>query len=145
MTATVRHTGIVVADFDAALHFWCEVLGFVVQRRMEEAGPHINAVMELEDVKVTTAKLADPNGNLVELLKFHSHPDRSEWNGTPVTTGLTHIALTVDDLDGLYETLRGEGVRFHTPPQISPDGLAKFTYCRGPEGLILELVEVQQK
>ena len=142
MSTFLRHTGIVVDDLNTSLHFWCNLMGFTVKRRMDEAGPHIDAVMELDGVRVTTAKLADPKGNLIELLKFHSHPGKTGWMGTPVTTGLTHIALTVDDLDGLCDKLRGEGVRFHAPPQRSPDGLAKFTYCRGPEGIILELVEV---
>jgi len=142
MTLAVRHTGIVVDNLELCLDFWCNQLGFVVRTRMDEAGPHIDAIMELHDVRVTTVKMAAADGSLVELLKFHSHPDKPAWTGGPTTTGPTHVALTVSDLDELYVRLQGAGARFHAPPQYSPDGKAKFTYCLGPENLLLELVEV---
>ena len=99
-------------------------------------------VFVIRDVKVTTVKLAAPDDKLIELLQFHSHPDRPSWIGTPYSTGLTHIALTVDDLDSVYRKLAGAGVTFFAPPQRSPDGIVKVTYCQGPEDLLLELVEV---
>ena len=33
------------------------------------------------------------------------------------------------------------GIEFNAPPQDSPDGYAKVTFCRGPENLLIELVE----
>lgn len=142
MITHIRHTGLVVADLEAALRFWCDLLGFRVTRRMDESGPHLDAMMGLKDVRVTTVKLGAPDGNLVELLHFRSHPDRPAWTGTPHSTGFTHIALTVDDLDAACEKLGRAGVTFSAPPQRSPEGYAKVTYCRGPEGVLLELVEV---
>jgi catechol 2,3-dioxygenase-like lactoylglutathione lyase family enzyme len=142
MITNIRHTGLVVANLENALHFWCDLLGFRVSKRMEESGPHIDAMMGLKDVQVTTVKLAAPDGNLIELLHFHSHPDRSMWEGTPHSTGFTHIALTVDNLDITYQRLTGAGFIFNAPPQLSPDGYAKVTYGRGPEGVLLELVEI---
>lgn len=145
MIRAIRHTGLVVADLDRALHFWCDVLGFKVMKRMEEAGPHLDAMMGLTGVRVTTVKMAAPDGNMVELLRFHSHPDKSGWEGTPYSTGFTHIALTVDNLDQLVTQLVQEGVRFPAPPQLSPDGYAKVIYAKGPEGVLLELVEILDK
>lgn len=145
MISAIRHTGLVVADLERALHFWCDVLGFKVVKQMDESGPHIDAMMGLRDVRVTTAKLAAPDGNLIELLRFHSHPDQPQWDGTPHSTGFTHIALTVDDLDQLVSKLTLEGVSFPAPPQRSPDGNVKVIYAQGPEGVLLELVEVLAK
>ena len=145
MIRAIRHTGLVVADLDRALHFWCDVLGFKVIKQMEETGPHLNAMMDLTGVRVTTVKIAAPDGNLVELLSFHSHPDKPNWEGTPYSTGFTHIALTVDNLDQLVLQLAEEGVRFPASPQHSPDGYAKVIYAQGPEGVLLELVEVLAK
>lgn len=142
MISAIRHTGLVVGDLERALHFWCDVLGFKVMKQMDESGPHIDAMMGLQDVRVTTVKLAAPDGNLIELLQFHSHPDRPQWDGTPHSTGFTHIALTVEDLDQLVEKLTREGVSFPAPPQRSPDGNVKVIYAKGPEGILLELVEI---
>jgi len=145
MIIAIRHTGLVVRDLKRALHFWCEVLGFKVVKHMDESGPHIDAMMGLRDVRVTTAKLAAPDGNLIELLHFHSHPDQPQWNGTPYSTGFTHVALTVVDLDQVILKLSNEGVSFPAPPQLSPDGYAKVIYAKGPEGVLLELVELLTK
>jgi catechol 2,3-dioxygenase-like lactoylglutathione lyase family enzyme len=76
MITAIRHAGLVVADLEQSLNFWCDTMGFVVSRQMEESGPHIDAMMGLKDVRVTTAKLAAPDCNLLELLCFHSHPDK---------------------------------------------------------------------
>lgn len=141
MITAIRHTGLVVTDLPKALEFWCGLLGFAVSRQMDESGPHIDAMMGLKDVRVTTAKLSAPDGNLLELLKFHSHPDKPEWQGSPYSTGLTHIALTVRNLDEAYGRLQDAGVRFSAKPQFSPDGRAKVIYAQGPEGVLLELVE----
>ena len=141
MNATVRHVGIVVSDLQKALDFWCVSMGFTVSRQMEEFGPHIDQMMALKDVRVTTIKLSDKKGNMVELLKFKSHPDKDYWSGMPYSTGVTHVALTVDDLESMYKNLNDKDLEFLTPPLASPDGRVRVTYARGPEGLLLELVE----
>ncbi len=142
MITHFRHTGIVVRDLEAAISFWRDTLGFRVMNRMDESGSYIDAMMGLTDVSVTTVKLAAPDGNLVELLHFRSHLERSSWMGTPYSTGLTHLAFTVDDIDSECTRLAAAGVTFWSPPQTSPDGSVKVPCCSGPEGLLLELVEV---
>ena len=142
MIKAMRHTGLVVADMTRALHFWCDVLGFSVVRQMDESGPQIDAMLNLRDVRVTTAKLAAPDGGQLELLKFHSHPDQASWGGMPYSTGFTHIALTVHSMAEAVKRLSEHGVYFPNPPQRSPDGKVIATYAQGPEGVLLELVEV---
>ena len=142
MITQIRHTGLVVANLQTALHFWCDVLGFRVVRQMDEFGPHMDAMMGLKNVRVTTVKLVAPDERMVELLHFQSHPDRPVWEGRPYSTGFTHLAMTVEDLDASCEKLNREGVVFDAPPQLSPDGAVKVTYGKGPEGVLLELVEV---
>lgn len=138
----IRHTGLVVADLEGALHFWRDILGFTVAVQMDESGPHIDAMLGLKNVSLTTSKLQAPEGGMIELLHFHSHPDKPSWEGGPHSTGFTHVAITVKDLDDLFRKLRRAGVTFFAPPQRSPDGKVKVTYCRGPEGVLLELVEL---
>ena len=141
MISAIRHTGLVVTDMARAMHFWCDLLGFRLVRQMDEVGPHIDAMMGLQGVKVNTAKLAAPDGHLIELLQFHSHPDKPAWGGQPFSTGFTHIALTVSDLDGLLERLVPLWVTVPAPPQLSPDGMVKVIYVQGPERILLELVQ----
>lgn len=142
MITAIRHVGLVVTDISKSLKFWCETMGFVVSRQMEEAGPHIDAMMGLKNVRVTTAKLSAPDGSSLELLYFHSHPDKGRWEGAPYSTGLTHIALTVTNLDEACKRLKKAGVKFPAEPQTSADGIARVIYATGPEGVLLELVEI---
>ena len=141
MSTTLRHTGLVVVDLDRAIEFWCDTLGLKVLRRMEESGRDLASVMGLEDVTVTTVKLIDPNGGILELLRFHSHTDVPEWVGRIYSTGLSHVALTVDDVDAICQKVAELGGS-HNPVRLSSDGGAKMTFCRGPEGVLVELVEL---
>jgi len=142
MIKQIRHTGLVVADLESALRFWRDLLGFSVDKQMDESGPHIDAMMGLKNVVVTTIKMSAPQGGVVELLQFKSHPDVNKWHGKPYSTGFTHLALTVINLDECYKKLSDAGFTFPAPPQYSPDGMVKVIYCQGPEGVLLELVEV---
>ncbi|MBU0587290.1 MAG: VOC family protein [Gammaproteobacteria bacterium] len=142
MIRAIRHAGLVVTDLNRALHFWCDVLGFKLIKRMDESGPQIDAMLNLRDVRLTTAKLAAVDGSQIELLKFHSHPDKSSWSGTPYSTGFTHIALTVRGMDEVVKHLKQHGVIFPNPPQHSVDGKVVVTYAQAFEGVLLELVEV---
>lgn len=141
MITQIRHTGLVVADLDSALCFWRDLLGFRVERRMDESGPHIDAMMGLKDVRVTSVKMVAPEGGMIELLHFKSHPAQKKWLGKPYSTGFTHIAMTVRNMDEVYKKLGAVGVIFPAQPQCSPDGTVKVIYCKGPEGVLLELVE----
>ena len=145
MISNIRHTGLVVSNLELALSFWRDLLGFKIDKQMDESGPHIDAMMGLKNVEVTTVKMSAPQGGVVELLHFKSHPDIKEWRGTPFATGFTHLALTVISLDECYKKLSLAGFTFPATPQYSSDGAVKVIYCQGPEGVLLELVEVTNK
>tara|TARA_B110000438_G_scaffold302176_1_gene359075 strand:- start:5125 stop:5559 length:435 start_codon:yes stop_codon:yes gene_type:complete len=142
MISGFRHIGLVVTNLEESKEFWCDLLGFKLVKQMEESGPHIDAMMGLVDVRVTTAKIKCPDGMILELLYFKSHPDKPSWLGTPFSTGLTHIAFTVENLQETYDKLTKVGVTFPASPQTSPDGTVEVIYAKGPEGILLELVEV---
>ena len=99
-------------------------------------------MLALGNVRVTTVKLSAETGpTLVELLKFESPVSASAGRGKIYDPGPSHIALTVDDLDGCYRSLTAAKVRFNAPPQKSSNGRAKVTFCEDPEGNLIELVE----
>jgi len=141
MIKDIRHTGIVVINLEASLHFYCDLLGFQIVKQMEEAGDYIDNISSLRNVKVTTVKMTSPSGQMIELLKYNSHPTEQRTREI-CEIGISHIAFTVDDLDMKYERLKGKGIQFNSPPQLSPNGYAKVTFCRAPEGTLIELVEV---
>lgn len=141
MIKNIRHTGIVVEDIDKSLRFYRDLLGFKIIKQMEESGAYIDNMSSLKGIKVTTIKMTLPDGQMVELLKYHSHPREGRLRDS-CEVGVSHIAFTVDNLDKEYARLKKEGIAFNAPPQRSPDGYAKVTFCRAPEGTLIELVEV---
>ena len=42
----------------------------------------------------------------------------------------------------VYSELSKKNIEFNTPPQKSPDGLVKVTFCKDPDGTPIELVEM---
>ncbi len=137
---TLRHIGITITDIEESLSFYRDVLGFSVHRIMNESGKHIDNFSSLNDVEVKTIKMKDRNGNLIELLKYYSHPEGPNIDKL-TRVGCSHIALTVDNLDFLLKEIRELGYHINCEPQLSPDGKVKLTFCRGPDGVLLELVE----
>ena len=58
------------------------------------------------------------------------------------TIGASHVAFTVQDIEKLYQDLSKKNIKFNAPPQKSPDGLVKVTFCKDPDGTPIELVEI---
>lgn len=137
----IRHTGIVVTNIDSSVDFYKKYFGFEVKKDMVECGDYIDNFCSMDDVRVRTVKMALENGDMIELLDFITHPAKNH-NKQINNIGCTHIALTVERLDELYETMKSDGVCFSCPPQIPPDGGAKATFCKDPDGVFIELVEV---
>ena len=79
---------------------------------------------------------------MIELLYYHTHPEKPDMSRKITQIGCSHIALTVPNLDNLYQELSEKGVLFNSAPQHSPDGYAKVTFCKDPDGSLVELVEV---
>lgn len=54
--------------------------------------------------------------------------------------GLEHFGLTIDNLDDTVEELRAKGAEIAIGPLTRSPGL-RLAFIRGPEGLMIELVE----
>ena len=141
MIKAIRHTGIVVSDLNKALHFYRDLLGMRIVKDMDEGGDYIDALLSLEGASVRTIKMEADDGNLIELLYFISHL-RKPKNRDVTEIGCSHVSFTVENLDEEYKRLRENDIIFNSPPKTSPDGYAKVAFCRDPDGVWIELVEV---
>ena len=133
--------GIVVNDLDKSKDFWMNSLGFQLHVEALEQSPYIDELLAIKDPNLTTVKLIDSKGFIIELLKFDNYQVEKSWSGDLKTTGLTHIALTVDNLDELVEILRKLDFRTISEIKTSPNKKVKVVFVRGPEGIMLELVQ----
>ncbi|HHT9158252.1 MAG TPA: VOC family protein [Candidatus Brocadiaceae bacterium] len=141
MICKTRHTGLVVRDLERSLAFYV-ALGLSVWRREVETGPFIETVVGIPGVRLEWAKLQVPDGSLVELLQYHSHPDIQSLVDAPSNRlGCSHIAFTVEDIDLTCKEITRLGGSVVNPPALAPSGLVKVAYCHDSAGILMELVE----
>ena len=141
MIKDVRHVGIVVSDMEKSLKFYRDLLGLKIKSLVNEQGEFLDNMLAHENVENKVAKLVTEQGNaLVELIDSSSYGNKKDRDF--FTIGASHFALTVDDLEKTYDYLIKNGVKFTAPPQQTPDGFAKVTFCEDPDGTPIELVEV---
>lgn len=138
----IRHTGIVVSDMHTSLRFYRDLLGMEVWADFEDDSKMVQDVTGVKGAKVWMIKLKAEDGVSIELLQYLSHPQAVPEPRRACDVGCNHIALQVDDLDTLHEKLLDEGIEFNVAPTVSSEGFAKVTYCRDPEGVLVELVEI---
>ena len=142
MLIDVRHVGIVVNNIENSLKFYRDIFGLQIQRLMNESGTYIDNILGFENVKVKTVKMSAPNGpTLIELLEFDV-PKGSNLPRHVNDLGASHVAFTVSNIDEMYKKLKQSGIKFNAPPQLTPDGYAKVTFCFDPDGTPVELVQV---
>jgi catechol 2,3-dioxygenase-like lactoylglutathione lyase family enzyme len=142
MIRNIRHSGLVVRDLQDSLNFYKDLLGLTIWKRAQEEGPFIEKLVGLPGVSLEWVKLKTADESIIELLQYHSHPDQQPFENAPSNRlGCSHVALTVEDLEKVYNELCDKGFHCNSEPLLSPDGKAKVLYCHDPDGIILELVE----
>ena len=138
---TTRHVGLVVNDLDKSKDFWIKSLGFQLHIEALEQSPYIDELLAINDPNLTTVKLIDSKGFIIELLKFDNYQVDKSWSGDLKTTGLTHVALTVENLDALVDNLKKQNYQTLSEIKTSPNKKVKVVFVSGPEGIMLELVQ----
>jgi catechol 2,3-dioxygenase-like lactoylglutathione lyase family enzyme len=131
----------VVNDLEKTRDFWTNTLGFKLHIEAKEESPYIDELLAIKDPMLTTVKLIDSKGFIIELLKFENYQVENSWSGDLKTTGLTHIALTVDNLDELVDNLKIQNYQPLSEIKISPNKKVKVAFVKGPEAIMLELVQ----
>jgi catechol 2,3-dioxygenase-like lactoylglutathione lyase family enzyme len=145
MVSRIRHVGFVVNNIEKSLLFYNGILGLEIYKRAIENDFFISQLTGIKNVKLEWVKLIIPEGGLIELLQYHSHPGKqsSEQNLASLSNkiGCSHVALTVESLDYIYQNIISNGYITKSKPLIAPGGKAKILYCHDPDGSILELIE----
>ena len=131
---------IVVDDLEAAKAFFIE-LGLTLEGEQTVEGTSIGKLIGLEDVRATLAMLRTPDGQGVELDKFHT-PEAIRFGpvNAPVNTlGIRRVMFAVDRLDALVARMRAHGAELIGEMQY--ENAYRLAYIRGPEGIIVALAE----
>ena len=142
MITSVRHTGIVVRDLIKTVNFY-RALGFIDDNRASEQGEFIDQVTGLKNTKLEWVKLQSPDGYVLELLQYHSHPESTEITQQKSNKlGCSHMAFSVDNIDRICKKIKELGGSIVNPPALTNDKKIKVAYCHDLEGVLMEIVEV---
>ena len=137
----IRHTGIVTRNIKKSLWFWTKLLDFKIKKQLIESGKTIDSVLGYKNVKVKTLKLKDKQKNLIELLYFYNSPRKKKNELYPYSPGITHISVTVKNLEKKFIYFTKKKIKFNCKPRLSADKKVLMTYCKTPEGCFLEMVQ----
>jgi len=146
MTTAFSHLGICVADLEASMRFYTEVLGFEPGASFP-VGHEFGPLMELDGVALQSQFLSR-DGVTIELLFFSSPETLGEPVRRPVTQlGLTHLCIRVDDVDAvaLHVVRHGGTVLEHTRTTMgdrTDPAAPDFVYCTDPNGVRIELMRL---
>lgn len=138
--SSLRHVGIVCQDLTKMTKFY-KLLGFEEIENAEVYGKFVDELVGLHNTNIKIIKLKSiSNDCVIEFLKYKkakSKKGKSElWE-----QGISHISITVDDIDKVFEVLKLNGAEFLTAPLVSTYGNVKVYFCRDIEGNWLEICQ----
>jgi catechol 2,3-dioxygenase-like lactoylglutathione lyase family enzyme len=131
---------IVVDDLEATKTFFV-ALGLTLEGETTVEGPLVGRLIGLNDVRATLAMMRTPDGQGIELDKFHT-PDAIRFGpvDAPLNTlGIRRIMFAVDDIDAMVARTRACGAELIGEMQYGDTN--RLAYIRGPEGIIVALAE----
>jgi lactoylglutathione lyase len=118
------HTNMRVRDIDSSLRFY-EALGYERRGRLQFETAY-NVYLGLPG-----------DGDTLELTV-----NKGQTEPYDLGSGYGHIALSVEDLDGMLERLAAAGIEPEKPP-YPPGGREEFRICfvQDPDGYRIELID----
>ena len=131
---------IVVDDLEAVKAFFLE-LGLTLEGQTTVEGPLVGQLIGLKDVRATLAMLRTPDGQGIELDKFHTpEPIRFGPVDAPVNTmGIRRIMFAVENIDAVVAHMLTHGAELIG--EMNYENAYRLAYIRGPEGIIVGLAE----
>jgi catechol 2,3-dioxygenase-like lactoylglutathione lyase family enzyme len=131
---------IVVDDLETMKAFFI-ALGLTLEGQTTVEGPEIGNLIGLGNIRATLAMLRTPDGQGIELDKFHT-PNAVRFGpvDTPVNAlGLRRIMFAVDDIEAVITRMQAHGAA--VIGQMQYEQSYRLAYLRGPEGIIVGLAE----
>lgn len=144
-TVSIHHMARTVADMDAALAFYRDLIGMTVVCDEELSGEQLESTVGIAGARIRCVELSFGSGTpYLELLQYIV-PAGNPVQARSCDPGTGHIAFRVQDIDETYRRLSAAGVKFVSPPLEIGGGYFKgdhAVYCEDPEGWTVELWQV---
>ncbi len=145
--STVSHIAFCVRDVERSLAFYRDIVGLrVVFDQVQDTTtgglPH---VYKHKRAQRRTVHLRCAEGDTGPFLVMTGHPGEAP-DGEPIMldqVGISHIAMTVPDVDALTQELLAKGAKTHGPPDAFKDaeGRVRTVYFVDPDGMLVQFDE----
>ena len=133
-----NHVGQCVADLARSQRFYCELLEFTFDREIVPPDEGSAKLLDLTPPLAMTAVYLVRDGLVLELLHFgaadQTQPYRPRAMNDP---GLTHISLSIEDLDGVLARVPEYGGEV-----LDDTNIGAAVFVKDPDGQLLELLPV---
>lgn len=124
----IHHVAIICSNYEKSKHFYTKVLGLsIIEETYREERDSYKLDLQL------------PDGTQIELFSFPDAPVRPSY---PEAQGLRHLAFKVEDVEESSASLERKGIEVE-PIRVDSLTGKKFTFFMDPDGLPLELYEVE--
>ena len=127
----VDHIAIAVRDLEKAIHLYEQVFGFELQNRREIKGKFsgmLSAELDAGGFGIVLVQGTGPESPVTRYIEEYG-------------PGVQHVAIAVDDLHAVSESLKGAGAQFATD-LIEGDGLLQlFSKRENNTGMMFEFIE----
>ena len=131
-----NHVGQCVTDLERAKRFYCELLEFAFQREISPPDDLSAKLMSLTPPLAMTAAYLVRDGLVLELLHYAA-PDQTQAYEprTMNQPGLTHLSLSVEDLDGVLARVPAFGGEV-----LADSNIGAGVFIKDPDGQLVELL-----
>lgn len=131
-----NHVGQCVTDLERSKRFYCELLGFTLEREINPPDESSAQLLSLTPPLGFTASYLVRDGLVLELLHFaaaaQTQPFRPRVMNEP---GLTHISVSVDDIADVCALIPEYGGEV-----LDATNIGAAVFVRDPDGQLLELL-----
>ena len=146
------HTGFVVENLEASLHFYIDILGLKIEREpATQSGEWISDVVGLKNIELKMAFVGGGDGHSIELFEYLNPTGKKREDMDKVfLPGSAHCAFIVDDIRSWFKKLKENNVKIlsNGEPTLrdKPYPWARYAiYIQDPDGNVIEMVERAKK
>ena len=135
-----NHVGQCVTDLDRARRFYVELLDFAVEREIQPPDDLTAKLLQLPTPLGMTACYLRRDGLVLELLHYADAPTRPYAERRMDDPGLTHISLSVTDVDATLARVPDYGGEV-----LEDTNVGVGVFIRDPDGQLVELLPMSYR
>jgi predicted enzyme related to lactoylglutathione lyase len=139
------HTNLIAKDWKKLASFYERIFGCIpIPPNRDLSGEWLDKATDIDGAHIRGIHLRLPgypeNGPTLEIFEYGDMPERPQIDVN--TPGFSHIAFSVDDVNGLANRVvenGGSTIGDFTHKEVEGVGRLTFQYVTDPEGNIIEL------